>query len=80
MRPGMGACAACLGLEVGCPPQVVVFDLEYGQPAASTSLPASRPAFRDFLGCYGHADIGKGLAESGVDLLYASHQVLHPCP
>ncbi len=59
-----------------------MFDLEYGQPAASTSLPASRPAFRDFLGCYGHADIGKGLAESGVDLLYASHQVSHlsSCP
>lgn len=54
---------------------MVVFDLEYGQPAASTSLPSSRPAFRDFLGCYGHADIGKGLAESGVDLLYTSHQV-----
>jgi hypothetical protein len=55
--------------------QVVVFDLEYGQPAASTTLPTARPAFRDFLGCFGHADVGKGLTESGVDLLYTSHQV-----
>ena len=55
--------------------QVVVFDLEYGQPAASTTLPTSRPPFRDVLGCFGHADVGKGLAESGVDLLYTSHQV-----
>ncbi|BDA45713.1 probable WD repeat-containing protein 11 at C-terminar half [Coccomyxa sp. Obi] len=53
---------------------VVVFDLEYGQPAASTTLPTSRPPFRDVLGCFGHADVGKGLAESGVDLLYTSHQ------
>lgn len=56
--------------------QVVVFDLEYGQPAASTTLPTSRPAFRDFLGCFGHADVGKGVSESGVDLLYTSHQVI----
>lgn len=54
---------------------MVVFDLEYGQPAASTTLPTSRPAFRDVLGCFGHADVGKGLADAGVDLLYTSHQV-----
>ena len=58
-----------------CPKQVVVFDLEYGQPAASTTLPTSRPAFRDLLGCFGHADAGKRVLESGVDLLYTSHQV-----
>lgn len=52
----------------------MVFDLEYGQPAASTTLPTSRPAFRDVLGCFGHAGVGKGLAESGIDLLYTSHQ------
>ena len=57
------------------PDQVVVFDLEYGQPAASTTLPTSRPAFRDLLGCFGHADAGKRVLESGVDLLYTSHQV-----
>ena len=60
--------------ENGQAVQVVVFDLEYGQPAASTTLPASRPAFKELLGCYGHAAVGKGLAEAGVDLLYASHQ------
>ena len=53
----------------------MVFDLEYGQPAASTTLPTSRPAFRDLLGCFGHADAGKSVLESGVDLLYTSHQV-----
>lgn len=58
-----------------CPKQVVLFDLEYGQPAASTTLPTSRPAFRDLLGCFGHADAGKRVLESGVDLLYTSHQV-----
>lgn len=52
-----------------------MFDLEYGQPAASTTLPTSRPAFRDLLGCFGHADAGKRVLESGVDLLYTSHQV-----
>ena len=58
--------------------QVVVFDLEYGQPAASTTLPTSRPAFRNLLGCFGHADAGKRVLESGVDLLYTSHQVCTP--
>ena len=58
--------------------QVVVFDLEYGQPAASTTLPTSRPAFRNLLGCFGHADAGKRVLESGVDLLYTSHQVCIP--
>ena len=57
-----------------------MFDLEYGQPAASTTLPTSRPAFRDVLGCFGHADVGKGLSESGVDLLYTSHQATFPLP
>lgn len=35
--------------------QLIVFDLEYGQPAASSPLPASRPPLDDLLGCYGHA-------------------------
>jgi hypothetical protein len=35
--------------------QIIVFDLEYGQPAAATSLPASRAPLDDLLGCYGHA-------------------------
>ena len=35
--------------------QVIVFDLEYGQPAASSPLPASRPPLDALLGCYGHA-------------------------
>ena len=65
-------CSACM--------QVVVFDLEYGQPAASTTLPASRPAFKELLGCYGHAAVGKGLDEAGVDLMYACHQARMPAP
>ena len=55
--------------------QVVVFDLEFGQPAASSSLPASRPPFRDILGCFGHQAIGKDVTEGGIDLLFCSHQV-----
>ena len=54
--------------------QVVVFDLEFGQPAASSSLPSSRPPFRDVLGCFGHQAIGKDESEVGIDLLYCSHQ------
>ena len=55
--------------------QVVVFDLEFGQPAAGTPLPASRPAFDKVLGCYGHAAVAAGPLQGGVDLLYCSHQV-----
>ena len=55
--------------------QVVVFDLEFGQPAASSSLPASRPPFRDILGCFGHQAIGKDVTEGGIDVLCCSHQV-----
>ena len=55
--------------------QVVVFDLEFGQPAASTVLPTSKAPFRDILGCFGHQRIGKSVTEGGIDLLYCSHQV-----
>ncbi|KAK9829709.1 hypothetical protein WJX72_007460 [[Myrmecia] bisecta] len=61
-------------LYVMLPREVVVFDLEFGQPAASTTLQSARPAFRDILGCFGHTDVGRGVAEGGVDLLYCSHQ------
>lgn len=54
--------------------QVIVFDLEFGQPAASTTLPKSRPAFRNVLGAFGHRGAGQGLHDGGVDLLYLSHQ------
>ena len=57
--------------------QVVVFDLEFGQPAASTSLPSSRPPFRDVLGCFGHQAVGKDVSLGGIDLLYCSHQASH---
>lgn len=59
------------------PLQVVVFDLEFGQPAASTSLPSSRPPFCDVLGCFGHQAVGKDVSLGGIDLLYCSHQVDH---
>ena len=36
-------------------PQIIVFDLEYGQPAASTPLPGSRVSLDYLLACYGHA-------------------------
>ena len=55
--------------------QVVVFDLEFGQPAASSSLNSNRAPFRDILGCFGHQAIGKDVARGGIDLLYCSHQV-----
>lgn len=52
-----------------------MFDLEFGQPAASTVLPTSKAPFRDILGCFGHQRIGKSVTEGGIDLLYCSHQV-----
>ena len=52
-----------------------MFDLEFGQPAGSSPLPGSRPAFSGILGCYGHAAVGPGCKRGGVDLLYCSHQV-----
>lgn len=58
---------------------MIVFDLEFGQPAASTPLPKSRPAFRDVLGCYGLRAAGRGLHDGGVDLLYLSHQARRQC-
>ncbi|KAL3161421.1 hypothetical protein ABBQ32_010311 [Trebouxia sp. C0010 RCD-2024] len=61
-------------LYVLLPREVVVFDLEFGQPAASSSLPASRPPFRDILGCFGHQAIGKDVTEGGIDLLCCCHQ------
>lgn len=71
------------GLDVlslrGLPRQVIVFDLEFGQPAASTPLPKSRPAFRDVLGCFGLRAAGRGLHDGGVDLLYLSHQARRQC-
>ena len=54
--------------------QVIVFDLEFGQPAASTALPKTRPAFSGMLGCFGHRGAGRGLHGGGVDILYLSHQ------
>lgn len=64
-----------MGSRLSHPLQVVVFDLEFGQPAASTSLPSSRPPFRNILGCFGHQAVGKDVSLGGIDLLYCSHQV-----
>ncbi|KAL4425017.1 hypothetical protein ABPG77_001795 [Micractinium sp. CCAP 211/92] len=54
--------------------EIIVFDLEYGQPAASTPVPASRAPLEDLLGCYGHAAAGKLLRDGGIDVLYCSHR------
>ena len=56
------------------PLQVLVFDLEYGQPAASSALGSSRPAFKDILGCFGHEAVGKDVSQPGIDVLFCSHQ------
>ncbi|KAK9863395.1 hypothetical protein WJX84_011255 [Apatococcus fuscideae] len=66
----------CDLLYVLLPREVVVFDLEFGQPAASSSLPnvKTQSNFKDILGCYGHASCGRTLAEGGLDILLCSHQ------
>jgi hypothetical protein len=53
----------------------VVFDLEFGQPVASTDLPSSKEPFSNILGCFGHYDVGRGTGEGGIDLLYCYHRV-----
>ena len=55
--------------------QLALFDLELQQPAASTKLSASRPAFRSILGSCGHEGAGDGPTDGGVDLVYCLHQV-----
>lgn len=55
--------------------QVAVFDLELQAPAASTKLPAGRPAFRAVLGAFGHASAGGSLLTSGLDAMHCLHQV-----
>ena len=54
--------------------QIIVFDLELGQPAASTQLPPSRSPFDELLGCYGHASAGKSGLRGGLDVLLCSHR------
>ncbi|KAL4422261.1 hypothetical protein ABPG75_008458 [Micractinium tetrahymenae] len=54
--------------------EIIMFDLKYGQPAASTPVPASRAPLEDLLGCYGHAAAGKSLRDGGIDVLYCSHR------
>ncbi|KAK9867753.1 hypothetical protein WJX84_002654 [Apatococcus fuscideae] len=68
--------SCCDLLYVLLPREVVVFELEFGQPAASSSLPnvKTQSNFKDILGCYGHASCGRTLAEGGLDLLLCSHQ------
>ena len=53
--------------------ELILFDLEYGQPASSTSLSKSMPAFDSVLGSYGHGVGGKSPLEGGIDVLYCSH-------
>jgi hypothetical protein len=53
--------------------QIIVFDVEFGQPAASSKLPPSRPAMRDIVGNFGHASAGKALTVGGIDVLYCLH-------
>ena len=63
----------CLLLD-GCH-KIVVFDLEYGQPIASTDLPPAKDAFTNFLGGFGHQDVGTGMTEDGIDVIYCTHRV-----
>lgn len=47
------------------PLQIIAFDLEFGQPAASTPVPSSRPPLDRLLGSFGHAAAGKTLEVGG---------------
>lgn len=53
--------------------ELIAFDLEYGQPVASASLPSGLPAFDAVLGSFGHSVAGVSPLEAGIDALYCSH-------
>jgi len=53
--------------------ELIAFDLEYGQPVATTSLPSRLPAFDAVIGSYGHSVAGLSPLEAGIDALYCSH-------
>jgi len=53
--------------------ELIAFDLEYGQPVATTSLPSRLPALDSVLGSFGHSVAGVSPVEAGIDALYCSH-------
>ncbi|GBF90134.1 hypothetical protein Rsub_03267 [Raphidocelis subcapitata] len=53
--------------------ELLVFDLDLGHPAASSPLPAGRPAFAGLLGVFGEG-VSQGLGdEGGIDYVYTTH-------
>ncbi len=59
-------CATRDLLVVLLPKELLIFDLELGQPAASSSLGAGRVPFSSLLGVYGEgvSQVGRGLGAS----------------
>jgi hypothetical protein len=55
------------------PRELLLFDLDLGQPAASTPLPASMPAFSHLLGVFGGGVCQGGGDEGGLDFAYCAH-------
>lgn len=55
------------------PRELVVFDLELGQPAGSTSLPPGRPVLSHLLGVFGSGVCQGGGDEGGLDFAYCTH-------
>jgi hypothetical protein len=55
------------------PRELLLFDLDLGQPAASSPLPSSKPAFSHLLGVFGSGVCQGGGDEGGLDFVYAAH-------
>jgi hypothetical protein len=55
------------------PRELLLFDLDLGQPAASTPLPSSMAAFSHLLGVFGGGVCQGGGDEGGLDFVYCTH-------
>eukprot|EP00878_Enallax_costatus_P028496 GHUV01030783.1.p1 GENE.GHUV01030783.1~~GHUV01030783.1.p1 ORF type:complete len:625 (+),score=177.47 GHUV01030783.1:478-2352(+) len=55
------------------PRELVVFDLELGQPAASSPLPSGLSVLNHLLGVYGRGICQGGGDEGGLDFAYCTH-------
>ena len=55
--------------------EILIFDVEFGQPLGSIPLPKGYKPFKKLLGVYGHStSYGAGLT-GGTDSIYALHEV-----
>ena len=55
--------------------EILVFDVEFGQPLGSIPLPKSYKPFKKLIGIYGHTTSYGAGHTGGIDTVYALHEV-----